>query len=89
MEPKGYYIFGGLVMKRERINTIGFTNGNTTRSAEKMIRAGLGIVVGGVLLAAAGFKRMINTQYWYQEVTDDGQESIRKLHDSIKAQITN
>ena len=76
-------------MKRGRIDSIGFTNGNMARFAEKIIRTGVGVVVGGVLLAAFGLKVMTNTQEWYQPVNEDGQESIRKLHDSIEVKTIN
>ena len=70
-------------MKREQLDSIGFANRKQARSAEKMVRTGVGIVIGGALLVAAGFKRIYKTRCWYELVNDGGKEAVQKLYDIV------
>lgn len=70
-------------MAKIRIDTIGFTEVAKLKNAERLIRVGIGVVTGGVLLVAAGLKRITTTQEWYATENEHQKDVLSNMRNNL------
>lgn len=70
-------------MAKIKVDTIGFTEVAKLKNAERLIRVGIGAVAGGVLLVAAGLKRITTTQEWYATDNEHQKEILFNMRNKF------